>query len=211
MPTWKEIIDANPQHSENYARRWRNFVAQGKDIDGEARLIDAVADRHARILDAGCGTGRVAGYLAARGHQVVGTDIDPVLIDYACADYPEVRFEVGDLEKDPIPEGDFDVAVSAGNVMGFLSEAGRESALENIAGALRPGGRFIVGFGLTRGWGADDFLATAQRAGLEVENTFESWQLAPFGPNSQFLVAFLVRPASLLNPGDRRLIQGIGG
>ena len=56
MPTWNEILARNPQHSENYAQRWRNFVAEGRDIDGEARLIDALAPRHARILDAGCGT-----------------------------------------------------------------------------------------------------------------------------------------------------------
>ena len=64
------MLQANPNHSEMYAQRWRNFVAEGKDIDGEARLIDAMSPRAARILDAGCGTGRVGGYLAARGHTV---------------------------------------------------------------------------------------------------------------------------------------------
>ena len=59
------MLQANPNHSEMYAQRWRNFVAEGKDIDGEARLIDAMSSRAARILDAGCGTGRVGGYLAA--------------------------------------------------------------------------------------------------------------------------------------------------
>ncbi|APT88870.1 SAM-dependent methyltransferase [Corynebacterium frankenforstense DSM 45800] len=193
MATWKQITEANPMHSENYAARWRNFVAEGRDIDGEARLVDAVADRGARILDAGCGTGRVAGYLAARGHHVVGTDLDPVLIGYARRDFPDVRFEVGDLETDEIPEGNFDVAVSAGNVMGFLSEEGREPALANIARSLRPGGRFLVGFGLNRGWAAPDFLDTAARAGFELQNAYESWQLDPYTPMSGFLVAILAR------------------
>ncbi|NMB23108.1 MAG: class I SAM-dependent methyltransferase, partial [Corynebacterium sp.] len=83
MPTWKEITANNPSHSENYARRWRNLVAEGEDIYGEARLIDAMAPRGARILDAGCGTGRIGGYLSERGHDVLGTDLDPVLIGYA--------------------------------------------------------------------------------------------------------------------------------
>ena len=149
MPTWKDITTANPAHSENYAQRWKAFVAQGKDIDGEARLIDATVPRHARILDAGCGTGRVGGYLARRGHEVIGTDLDPILIGHAKEDFPDATWLVGDLSEDEIPAHDIDVAVCAGNVMGFLDPAGRAPALENIFRALRPGGRLFVGFGLS--------------------------------------------------------------
>ncbi|MFG6302169.1 hypothetical protein ACGLFO_01070 [Corynebacterium hesseae] len=38
MPTWKEVTAANPAHSHNFARKWKTLRAQGKDIDGEARL-----------------------------------------------------------------------------------------------------------------------------------------------------------------------------
>lgn len=189
MPTWKEVTTANPAHSENYARRWKMMAEQGQDIDGEARLVDALSPRAARILDAGCGTGRLGGYLAARGHDVVGTDIDPVLIEHARRDHPDARWEVGDLSADPIPARDIDVAVSAGNVMGFLAPEGREAALRNIAGSLAVDGRFVVGFGAGRGWGFDDFIATAERVGLELENVFESWDLHPFTADSDFLVA----------------------
>lgn len=193
MPTWKEITTANPDHSENYARRWKAMEAEGQDIHGEARLIDAMAERGSRILDAGCGTGRLGGYLARQGHTVVGTDVDPVLIDHARADHPDARWEVGDLSSDEIPEGDFDLAVSAGNVMGFLAEDGRRPALENIARSLAPHGRFVVGFGAGRGWGFDDFIATAKKADLELENVFESWDLKPFTEDSHFLVAIFHR------------------
>lgn len=189
MPTWKEVTTANPAHSENYARRWKMMAEQGQDIDGEARLVDALSPRAARILDAGCGTGRLGGYLAARGHDVVGTDIDPVLIEHARRDHPDARWEVGDLSADPVPARDIDVAVSAGNVMGFLAPEGREAALRNIAGSLAVDGRFVVGFGAGRGWGFDDFIATAERVGLELENVFESWDLHPFTADSDFLVA----------------------
>ena len=81
--TWSEIVAADPGHSRRYAERWANFAAQGRDIDGEARLIDAMAPRGGRILDAGCGQGRLGGYLAGRGHRVVGVDIDPYLISVA--------------------------------------------------------------------------------------------------------------------------------
>ncbi|QGU04565.1 Magnesium-protoporphyrin O-methyltransferase [Corynebacterium comes] len=188
------MTSQNPDHSENYARRWQMMIDQGQDIDGEARLIDALVPRAARILDAGCGQGRVGGYLAARGHEVVGTDIDPVLIGYARDRYPDATWVVGDLSADEIPEGDFDLAVSTGNVMGFLAADGRLPALSNIARSLHSGGRFVVGFGAGRGWGFDDFLATAREAGLEPENVFESWDLKPFTEDSDFLVAIFTRP-----------------
>ncbi|WP_018295475.1 class I SAM-dependent DNA methyltransferase [Corynebacterium lubricantis] len=198
MPTWKEITSANPAHSQNYAQRWENMIAQGHDIDGEARLIDAIAPhRESRILDAGCGQGRLGGYLAQRGHQVVGTDIDEILIGVAKEKYPEGTWYVGDLSADPIAENDFEVAVSAGNVMGFLDPAGREPALQHIYDALAEDGRFIVGFGAGRGWGFDDFMDTARRVGFTAENVFESWDLKPLEEGSQFLVAFFRKPAKL--------------
>ncbi len=165
--------------------------AQGQDIHGEARLIDALSERGSRILDAGCGTGRLGGYLLRQGHTVVGTDVDPVLIGHAEAAFPEGTWYVGDLSEDPVAESGFDLAVSAGNVMGFLAEDGRLSALKNIRESLRNDGRFIVGFGAGRGWGFDNFLELAFEAGFAVDNTFESWDLQPFDDESTFLVAFL--------------------
>ncbi len=198
MPTWKDLKDADPSHSQNYARRWRMLAAQGKDIHGEARLADAMSERHSRILDAGCGTGRVGGELARRGHEVVGVDVDPLLIEHAEHDFPDVEWVVGDLSADDIPEGDFDLAVSAGNVMGFLAEDGREPALRNIFQSLKPGGRFVVGFGSGRGWTFEDFLTTAESVGFQVDSTFSSWDLRVFTATSTFLVAVLSRPGANL-------------
>lgn len=189
------MTSENPQHSENYARRWQEMIDRGDDIDGEARLIDALVPRAARILDAGCGQGRIAGYLAQRGHDVVGVDIDPVLVGHAREMYPEAAFEVADLCADPLPGG-FDLVVSAGNVMGFLDPGGRQQALEAIAAALVPGGRFVAGFGAGRGWGFDDFMATATAAGLEPENVFSTWDLRPFEEDSDFLVAIFYQARS---------------
>ncbi len=64
------------------------MAAEGADLVGEARLADALAPRRAAILDAGCGSGRHAGYLHRAGHRVVGVDLDPVLVAAAEADEP---------------------------------------------------------------------------------------------------------------------------
>ena len=196
MPTWKDLTSANPAHSENFARKWKLLQAQGKDINGEARLIDAMAERNSRVLDAGCGSGRLGGELVRRGHTVVGVDVDPILIGHAEEDYPEATWVVGDLSADEIPEGDFDIVVSAGNVMGFLAVDGRESALRNIFKSLHPGGRFVAGFGEGRGWLFEDFIEMAQGVGFRLDFRFSSWDLRRFSENSTFLVAVFTRPGA---------------
>ena len=50
---WTRNLERNPGHSQWYIERWERMRAEGKDIDGEARLIDALAPRGALVLDAG--------------------------------------------------------------------------------------------------------------------------------------------------------------
>ena len=190
MPTWNEIVKNNPAHSINYANRWQMLAEQGHDIVGEARLIDAMAQRESRILDAGCGQGRLTGFLTDRGHTVVGFDVDPVLIDIAKEANPDATFYVGDLSTDEIPESDFDLIVSAGNVMGFLAPEGRQPALDHLYRALKNGGRAVIG----RAWSFPEFFANAETAGFVVEHKFSSWELDPYTDRSEFLVAVLRRP-----------------
>ena len=77
---WTEIVRDDPAHSHRYVERFRTMKAEGHDLAGEARLIDALAPRSARVLDAGCGPGRVGAFLHTLGHTVVGVDLDPVLV-----------------------------------------------------------------------------------------------------------------------------------
>ncbi|MGK8361032.1 class I SAM-dependent methyltransferase [Corynebacterium amycolatum] len=205
--TWKEIIAADPQHSRRYANRWRGFMREGRDIDGEARLVDAMAPRHARILDAGCGQGRVGGYLAKAGHRVVGVDVDPYLIDEAKRQFPDATWLVGDLAQLPQVLDDglentlhsdakpvFDIIICPGNVLTFVATEDRGKVLKGFAEVLNPqGGRAIVGFGTGRGWDFADFETTAQQAGLTVIQRYSTWDLRPFDGESQFLVAVLER------------------
>lgn len=191
MPTWKEIIERNPQHSVQYAARWRRFQAEGRDIDGEARMIDAMAPRHARILDAGCGTGRVGGYLAAQGHHVTGTDVDDVLLEHARLDFPEATWKHVDLETHAQPEGPYDIIVLAGNVVGFIAPDRRSHMLSSLQEVLAPDGRLVVGYGAGRGWEFEDFLRAAEDAELHVDVLFSSWDLRPFTADADFLVAVL--------------------
>lgn len=192
---WAKLTRENPEHSNWYVERFRSMAAEGADLAGEARLVDAMVARGSRILDAGCGPGRVGGFLAEAGHQVVGVDIDPVLIEAARQDHPGPQWLVGDLAELDLPaqgitEG-FDAVVCAGNVMTFLAPSTRREVLRRLRNHLREGGRAAIGFGAGRGYAFDDFLADARSAGLVPDLMLSTWDLRPFTTDSDFLVAVL--------------------
>jgi SAM-dependent methyltransferase len=192
---WARKSSSDPGHSAAYVERFRTLAAQGMDLFGEARLVDAMLPRGARVLDAGCGPGRVGGYLAEVGHTVVGVDGDPVLIAAAQADHPGPRWIVGDLAEldlpaQGIPEP-FDAIVCAGNVMTFLAPSTRREVLRRLRAHLRPDGRAAIGFGAGRGYPFEEFLADARAAGLEPDVLLSTWDLRPYAPDADFLVAVL--------------------
>lgn len=195
---------ADPQHSTWYIERFRQLAAEGADLVGEARLVDAMAPPGARILDAGCGPGRVGGHLHALGHTVVGVDVDPTLIGAAEEDHPGPTWLVGDLaELDLASHGieePFDVIVAAGNVMTFLAPSTRQQVLDRLGRHAAPEGRVVVGFGAGRGYPFEEFLADARAVGLAPEVLLSSWDLRPFGPTAEFLVAVLGRAAAPEDP-----------
>ncbi|MFC8921951.1 class I SAM-dependent methyltransferase [Cellulosimicrobium sp. NPDC057127] len=194
---WEQKVAADPSHSTWYVERFRSMAADGADLAGEARLVDAMLPRGARVLDAGCGPGRVGAELAARGHTVVGVDVDPVLVEAARADHPGPDWRVGDLAELDLPaEGvaePFDAIVCAGNVMTFLAPGTEVEVLRRFAAHLAPQGRAVVGFGAGRGYAADAFFADVEAAGLRVDVALATWDLRPYEPTSDFLVAVLCR------------------
>lgn len=188
-------VAADPGHSHWYIERFRSMARAGDDLAGEARLVDAMAGRGAHILDAGCGPGRLGGYLAAAGHQVVGVDVDPVLIAAAEQDHPGPRWLVGDLAELDLPSRGitepFEIIVSAGNVMTFLAPSTRVQVLGRLRAHLADDGRAVIGFAAHRGYEFGEFLSDAAAAGLAPDLLLSTWDLRPFADDSDFLVAIL--------------------
>lgn len=199
MPTptrWE--TDTAEGHSGWYIERFRAMAAEGRDLEGEARLVDAMAPRGARVLDAGCGPGRTSGALARMGHDVVGVDADPELIVAARQDHPGPRFIVADLSVMDLAgeheAGPFDAVVCAGNVMPYLAPGSGGAVMERIAAHLVADGFALVGFGTNRGYALGDFDADCVRAGLVIEHRFSTWDLRPWQDDADFAVTVLRRP-----------------
>lgn len=182
-----------------YIERFRSMAAAGDDLAGEARLVDAMVSRKARILDAGCGPGRVGGELHARGHRVVGVDVDPKLIAAAELDHPGPRWLVGDLaELDLASQGEaepFDAAVLAGNVLLFVAPDTETAVLERVAAHVAREGFVIIGFHVNRALALSDFDHFVDAAGLTIEHRFATWDLRAWHDAADFAVTVLRHPA----------------
>jgi len=109
----------------------------------EEPAVRALVDRvpAGRALDAACGTGRHAAYLAARGHRVAGVDATPAMLEKARARVPSADLRLGDLADLPFEDGAFDLAVCA-LALSHLPDPG--PAIAELARVLRPGGTLVL-------------------------------------------------------------------
>ncbi len=187
--------DTKPGHSQWYVERFRQMAADGEDLVGEARLVDAMVPRGARILDAGCGPGRHGAYLHAVGHTVVGVDADEELIEAAKADHPGPTWLVGDLsELDLGASGitePFDAILMAGNVIVFVAPGTEVDVLRGLARNLAPDGFVVTGFHTDRELSVADFDAAVAASGLRIEHRFATWDLRAWHEEAGFAVTVL--------------------
>lgn len=178
--------------TRGYGPRFAELVARGEDVDGEARLADALSPRRARILDAGAGMGRVTMALRGRGHEVTGIEPDRSLVAQAEQTYPGIGLLPLDiLELSPSALGAqgqptaYDLVVAVGNVFILLGEETERRALTILRDLLAPGGRLLIGFHLTAGpsgsrtYPPEEFVADVAAAGLRVDLRAGSYELHP--------------------------------
>lgn len=180
------------EQRREYSQRFVRIAAEGNDIDGEGRFVDAMAARGSRILDAGCGAGRVTDYLRRCGHRAVGVDVDPLLIESGREQHPEADLRVLDLV-DLSPEspdlGTFDIIVCPGNVITFVGHDAEPQVLAAMASVLAPGGRAVFGFHLDRTVPLPDLDRWAADVGWSLEHRFGTWELDAFTDESDWAVS----------------------
>lgn len=172
-----------------YATRFVRLARRGQDIDGEARFVDALAGRESRILDAGCGTGRVAAALAARGHRACGIDADASLIAAGREQHPGLPLEHRDLLDLTPDDGPFEVIVAAGNVLVYVEPGTERAVLRALASVLAPGGAAVFGFATDRDYTPARLDRDAAAIGWRLAHRFATWQLDPWTDDADWAVS----------------------
>ena len=179
--------------TDAYDTHWKKLEAAGHNPHGEADFVWRFSP--GSVLDAGCGTGRVAIELARRGCDVAGVDLDEPFITKARAKAPELDFHLGDLSDVHLGRT-FDVVVMAGNVMIFVAPGTEADVVTNMAAHVAPGGRLIAGFQLGRGLDVESYNAAASQAGLLPEEHWSTWDADPASDASDYAVLVHTKPAS---------------
>ena len=176
---------------DDYQRRFDALASSGVDVHGEATFVASLEPAPRTVLDAGCGTGRVAIELARRGVDVVGVDVNPDMLATARRLAPELDWHQADLATLDLGRT-FDVVVMAGNVVHFVRPGTEAAVVGRCAAHVSPGGALVAGFQLGPGrYGVDDLDRDAE---LRFEARYATWDRQPWQPGGDYAVSVLRRP-----------------
>lgn len=179
---WRRRIDIGA-----YDARFASVAGSGANVHGEADLIESFSPT--TILDAGCGTGRIAIELSRRGFDVTGVDLDADMIAAARAKAPDIAWSVEDLARMWLLRR-FDLIAMPGNVMIYCRPEDRALIVANLARHLEVGGVLIAGFTLERdGYRLDEWDHDCAASGLTLVDRFCTWDGDPFEPAGDYHVS----------------------
>ncbi len=180
-------LENDVPRGRDYDERFIRLAAQGHDVHGEANLLASLG-LHS-VLDAGCGTGRIAMELARRGLGVVGVDLDAEMLAAARDKAPFIPWIQADLE-DLDLDRTFDGIVMAGNVMIFLTPGTEAAVVANMARHLTDRGLLVAGFSLGPGrLTLERYDEVTADTGLELIDRWASWERDPFAAGADYAVS----------------------
>ncbi len=195
---WHQLTGG--QTGEDYAARFAELARTGKDMHGEASFCAALVPPGSRVLDAGCGTGRVAIRLAELGYDVLGVDVDESMLAVARREAPALNWLAGDLAALPGPVVEatpYDLVVMAGNVVPLLAPGSLPTAVRSLAGLLAPDGVLVAGFGFDHAHlppgcpvtALAEYDEAAMQAGLVLGERLGTWDGQPFDERGGYAVS----------------------
>jgi ubiquinone/menaquinone biosynthesis C-methylase UbiE len=188
----------------DYAARFDALAASGADVHGEATLCAALVPPGSRVLDAGCGTGRVAIRLAELGYDCTGADVDASMLAVARERAPDLTWVEADLSTlDLLAAGHlaYDLVVLAGNVVPLVAPGTEKAVVARVARHVRPGGLLVAGFGLDRAHlppaaallDLADYDTWCQAADLVTVRRLATWDGQPYDRGG-YAVSVHIRP-----------------
>ena len=188
------MAETGGTRGQEYAERFAALARSGRDVHGEADFVHALLEPGSRVVDAGCGTGRVGIELARRGHRVAGVDLDPSMLAVARSTAPELTWVGADLLDVDVDEvnGPADCVVMAGNVMVYLTPGTEPDVVGHLAGWLAPGGLLVAGFVADRHVGVDDYREWCAAARLTEVSAHSGWDRSALGTGADPAYAVLV-------------------
>lgn len=163
----------------------------------EALVHTATGGGPGRVMDAGCGTGRVALELARRGHTVTGIDLDPSMLiparDAAAAEGLHVTWLQADLlDLLDLPglldAGAFDVVAAPGNVVVYLTPGTEPQVVAALLATLRPGGLLVAGFAADRHVTPAEYDGWCRDAGAAPVHAWATWDGEPLADGGAYAV-----------------------
>ncbi len=179
-------LSGDVPRGEEYDQRFERLAASGVDAHGEAAFIASLGVHS--VLDAGCGTGRVAMELARRGIDCVGVDLDERMLAVARRAAPQLRWIEADLAGLDLDRR-FAAVVLAGNVLLFVTPGTEAAVLERMTAHLEPSGLLVAGFSLDGRLALDHYDRLAAAAGLELVDRFATWDRTPFAEGSPYALS----------------------
>jgi ubiquinone/menaquinone biosynthesis C-methylase UbiE len=157
---------------KGYDAKFEAMKNAGQDVHGEANFVMRYQPN--TVLDAGCGTGRVAIELARRGCEVMGVDIDPKMLSRAQEKASELNWLLGDLSLVKLDKK-FDLILMAGNVMVFVAPDTEPLVIANLASHLNKGGYLVAGFQLNYTLSLEEYDKYCDRVGLNLVERYSTW------------------------------------
>lgn len=137
-------------HDDEVAESYDTRLAGTPLFEIDQRFAAKHFDRPGRLIDLGCGTGRLAVAFAVRGYDVVGVDLSEAMLraTHAKAAATSVVVDLiraNLVELDALGDESFEYAACLFSTLGMITgEAERRRAIGHVYRLLRPGGRFVL-------------------------------------------------------------------
>lgn len=176
--------------ADTYDQAWDRLEKNGVNPHGEADFVESFAP--SSVLDAGCGTGRVAIELSERGIATVGVDVDGAMLAVARRKAPQIEWVEAGIEVTDLGRR-FDLVVMAGNVILFVVAGTEASVVAGACSHVLPGGHLVAGFSLGRSVSMRDWESWVIAAGLTPVARYSTWNSDRFLADSNYLVSVSLR------------------